>query len=105
MSSYIYVIAAKEEGPSKVGFSNNPERRLRQLQTGYPEPLAIYHTEEVDPSWVQIMEGVIHRENRHKRLTGEWFRMSVEDAILEIRHAMIRFGTEVETKAQYRKKS
>lgn len=103
MTSYIYIVGASKDGPVKIGLSVDPERRRRQLQTGYPEPLQVFHTEEVESDWVQIMEGIIHRENRHKRLKGEWFRMSVEDAILEIRHAMIRFGTEVETKAKYRK--
>lgn len=102
MSSYIYVIAASEQGPVKVGISKDPHRRLRQLQTGQAEPLRLFHTEAIEEKQALLMEKAVHADNRHKKLKGEWFAMSVEDAILEVRHAMIRHADEVERKASFK---
>lgn len=82
--SFLYVIAAKKEGPVKLGLSQDPQRRVRQLQTGSAELLTIHHTEEVSDARVKIAEGALHRMLGHKRLKGEWFNMSVEEAIAEV---------------------
>lgn len=101
MESYIYVIAVLEDGPVKIGFSKSPDKRLRQLQTGQADVLRLFHSEPIELDKVHLMEQVVHRENRHRKIKGEWFNMSVEDAILEVRHAMIRFEEEVETRSQF----
>lgn len=97
MNSYIYVIAVNIEGPVKVGISIHPEKRVRQLQTGRDDVLRVFHKEAIPRARAQLTEGIIHRENRHLRTKGEWFAMSVENAILEIKHAMIRYESEVDT--------
>jgi hypothetical protein len=84
--SFLYVIAAKKEGPVKLGLSQDPARRVRQLQTGSAELLQIHHTEEVPDDRVRIAESALHQMLGHKRLKGEWFRMSVEEAIAEVIH-------------------
>lgn len=97
MTSYIYVIASSPDGPSKIGISIHPEKRVRQLQTGRDDVLRLFHKEAIPRERAQLMEGVIHRENRHLRTKGEWFAMSVQDAMMEIKHAMIRYESEVDT--------
>ncbi len=97
MTSYIYAIASSPDGPTKIGISIHPEKRVRQLQTGRDDALKLFHKEPVPRSRAQLMEGVIHRENRHRRLKGEWFSISVEQAIQEIKHCMIRHESEVDT--------
>lgn len=90
--SFVYVIAAGPDGPVKVGFSGDPERRLRQLQTGHPERLRIYHRQTFDPVRAPLMEKLIHRLMAPSRCQGEWFRYSVEDAIAEVEFSLIRYG-------------
>ncbi len=89
METFLYVIAASPEGPCKLGRSNDPERRLRQLQTGHSEYLRLYYREAVDASEVSAMERAVHKVIAFKRMKGEWFRITVEDAIAEIKHAIM----------------
>jgi hypothetical protein len=90
---YIYVICEQVEGtPVKIGFSATPEKRLRQLQTGHAGKLILFHKEEVEVGKVKALERVIHKELRHKKHRGEWFNLTPEDAVVEIKHALIRYG-------------
>lgn len=84
--SFLYVIAAAKEGPVKLGLSVHPEKRVRQLQTASPVPLSIFHTEEIEDVRVKIAEKALHQLLGHKRMKGEWFDMTVEDAIAEVIH-------------------
>jgi len=90
--SYIYVICEKDQSPVKIGFSHNPEGRLKQLQTGHPSVLTLHFKEEIDDSLVKVLERIIHKENRHHRLSGEWFKLTPDEATSEIKHAIIRYG-------------
>ena len=92
-AKYIYVI--KEEDTTdivKIGFSGNPEKRLKQLQTGHPRTLELFHKEEVNPALVKPLERVIHRTLAHKRRNGEWFALTPSDAVFEIQHALMKHG-------------
>lgn len=65
----VYIVQAGEGGPVKVGFAENPHRRLSQLQAECPAPLALValfdgsrkEESEVHAAWAQY------------RLRGEWF--------------------------------
>ncbi|RYE93391.1 MAG: GIY-YIG nuclease family protein [Oxalobacteraceae bacterium] len=92
VASFIYVIAASPEGPCKVGLSKHPDKRLRQLQTGHPVRLTLHHTLAVDVQKVALLERIIHKTIGYRKTHGEWFDMSVEDAIGEVEFAMIRYG-------------
>jgi hypothetical protein len=97
MASFIYVICEGLDAEvSKIGISKNPDRRVRQLQTGHPLPLVVAHREEVDDKKVKGLERLIHRQLTHLRLKGEWFSLSPADAILEVKHALIRYGDQEE---------
>lgn len=91
MSTYIYVIAARLEGPVKIGFSANPERRLRQLQTGHAEALILHHTQAFEPKRAKLIERIIHKTIKHLRCHGEWFNIDVRTAIAEVTFALIRY--------------
>lgn len=82
--SFLYVIASHPSGPVKLGLSRHPEKRVRQLQTGCSEPLSIFHIEEVEEDRVKIAEKALHRLLNHKRVRGEWFDLSVEEAVSEV---------------------
>ena len=58
---YIYVIGP-EDGPQKIGITNNLKHRLKAIQTGNPEKLYVHHFEEVDPKKVRKLEKKIHSE-------------------------------------------
>ncbi|MDB2481769.1 GIY-YIG nuclease family protein [bacterium] len=72
MARDLYIIQSSNNGAFKVGISKNPERRLRQLQTGSPYKLKM----------VLVLKGKSHLESTlHERLKsfrlgnfkGEWF--------------------------------
>lgn len=87
---FIYVIASREEGPCKIGFAKSPESRLRQLQTGHPERLTLWFTQEIKHENVRRVEKIIHESVKFDRSTGEWFRIDVAAAIAEVTFAAIR---------------
>ena len=73
----IYFIKNIVTGNIKIGFSENPRKRLRDLQTGSAEKLVLIKTIEGN----QELEQQLHENFSHCRLDGEWF--SPADEILE----------------------
>lgn len=78
MSFYVYFIQPKKKGnqPVKIGYSNNPDDRLRALQTANWEKLKVsllmpFETEAL----AREAERTFHylARKKHKRLSGEWF--------------------------------
>lgn len=69
--SYIYVIANLEFKVCKIGFSNNVQSRLVQIQTGCPFPLEVY---KVFKGTMQ-QEKRIHQKYKQFRMNGEWFKL------------------------------
>lgn len=90
--SFLYIIASSSEGPVKLGFSADPQKRLKQLQTGSALVLSLHHVEEVDSARVKIAERALHKLLGHKRLKGEWFNLSVEEAVFEVVHVRMCEG-------------
>lgn len=66
----------KGDRPVKIGFSKDPQERLKSLQTGHPHKLkvslSLLFECERD---ARVMEGTMHRlaKAKHQALTGEWF--------------------------------
>lgn len=94
--AYLYVIAASPDGPVKLGYSDRPERRMRALQTGRPDRLSLYHQEPVSATQARRYEQRLHRDLNHIRTGGEWFAMTTEQAIAEVRFTLIEYGLELE---------
>lgn len=90
---FVYAIASSDK-TVKIGYSADPERRLRQLQTGHERRLALIHTEKVEPDRAPVLERLIHDANRHLRMTGEWFALTHQQAIAEIQFAVIRYDSD-----------
>lgn len=65
----IYVIVELETANCKVGYSRNPDKRLRELQTGNPNTLSILCTLEGD----KPDERMIHDKWKDVHMKGEWF--------------------------------
>lgn len=70
----IYLIVNRKEKFCKIGYSNNPEARLMQIQTGNPYPLELVKVIEGDIS----KEKEIHLKFKHLALQGEWFNYTKE---------------------------
>jgi len=71
---YLYCISGGEL--CKFGFSADPPKRLRALQTGSAEVLQLVHTIAVDVDSVRLLERTLHKEFANLRVRGEWFRCS-----------------------------
>lgn len=89
--SYIYVIGG-DAPPYKIGISKDPQRRLKSLQTGHPYPLKIHHIEETDISMTKLLETTIHRHLKLHKTKGEWFDVSLENLLLDLRYVIMRYG-------------
>ena len=93
---FIYVIAPEGTGasPCKIGISTNPDRRLRQLQTGFPHRLRVHHREAVDDDKARLLERLLHRDIGHLRQSGEWFDIAVDEAIGHVKFTVIHYHDE-----------
>lgn len=94
-SHFLYVIAAETTGPVKIGISNDPDKRLRQLQTGHVASLSLHHAEPIAAHKVKTMERLLHRDMAHRRVRGEWFGMTVDEARRQIAFTIMRYDDEI----------
>ena len=78
----------------KIGISQRPEKRLKQLQTAQPQRLELKHTAEVVVRHAKLLEQFAHAQIGHRRLVGEWFDLSVANAILEVQYCIIRWESD-----------
>jgi hypothetical protein len=93
--SNMYVISSAnhDNGPVKIGISNKPENRLKQLQTGYPEKICVKYIEPLsDKVEARSLENKLHKDMKHYRAYGEWFNMSVKEAIAFVQFTVIEYG-------------
>ncbi len=75
----IYLIKNSEESHYKIGVSNNPMKRLSQLQTGCPSELILLETYQSEVSYE--IEKVLHRWFSHLKKEGEWFDFSIVEEV------------------------
>lgn len=61
-------------GYIKIGWSKNPRKRLRHLQTGLPGPVFVLR---FDPG-PKALERALHDGWSHRRAHGEWFRVDLD---------------------------
>jgi uncharacterized membrane protein YccC len=70
----IYAIRRGQCGPIKIGMSNEPQTRLRNLQTAVAEQLHLLAVIDGD----EQVERDLHRRFEKYRLHGEWFSPNPE---------------------------
>lgn len=76
----VYIITCRDLGVAKIGYSNDPLRRVQLLQTGSPAPITL---EAVIPACEQN-ERELHGAFSDSRAHGEWFKIcSKIDALVE----------------------
>lgn len=77
---YIYVIG-RTEGPVKIGVSRRPNERLNDLQGGCPFKLTVLHLfAEQNRNHALAHEQWFKDHHVDRRLVGEWFNMTADDA-------------------------
>ncbi len=86
----IYLIYCKNIHLYKIGISINPEKRIKQLQTGTPYELSIISI--YDSKYPFKVEKILHNTFLSKKipdsfqydfewLTGEWFNLSINNVL------------------------
>jgi len=76
--AYVYVISAGEMH-QKIGITTNINTRVATLQTAHYHQLTLLHFVENEcAAWI---EARCHELLKHRRLRGEWFFMTREEAV------------------------
>lgn len=79
-TGFVYFIQKSNiEGPVKIGYSVNPESRLKQLQTSHDENLYLLKSIPGNSS----LEKQYHGKYQESRINGEWFK-STEELMVDI---------------------
>lgn len=78
MSAFVYVISASEF-MQKIGIADDPRGRLIAMQTGCPLKLSLALTYETRDAF--LIEQRAHKLFADHRIRGEWFAVSVLEAL------------------------
>lgn len=82
MPYYVYVISDGEF--VKIGYSKNPKKRLKAVQSGNPRQLKLVAKREVSGRRkAKALEKSLHKQYGCYRKSGEWFCGSVLNELLE----------------------
>jgi hypothetical protein len=73
----IYLIKSIKYGCYKIGVSKNPDKRLKQLQTGNPSELELLCVYDSEIAFK--IEKVLHNTFNINKEHGEWFDLSIKD--------------------------
>lgn len=84
---FVYVIGAPD-GPQKIGIAGDPKKRLMAIQTGSHAPVAIALSVEASDGGAEHVENYAHWLLRDARLSGEWFRVTPEQATKAVTEAV-----------------
>lgn len=76
---HIYIIQLGDTDIYKIGFSKDPDKRIKQLQSKCPIPLKIIYTNFGHD--YEFVEKYLHYQYREQRVKGEWFQLSTEDIV------------------------
>lgn len=88
---YLYVICDDYNDLCKIGYSEDPDRRVAELNVGNPHQLRVAHRVRVDDDRVRLLESKIHFELGPYRERGEWFRVTPHRAAGMLDFCIIRW--------------
>lgn len=80
MSKSLYLIT--DGNALKIGISDHPSKRLKQLQTGHPKPLKLLFSIETEKA--RSIEAHLHKILSHSRSyhAREWFVLGTIDWLI-----------------------
>jgi hypothetical protein len=90
-AAFVYVISG-EHGRQKIGSSDNPRQRIKDLQTGSPYPLKFEFIGETENLGGGAIEVEAHFMLNQHRAEGEWFVVPSDVAITAVMAAAHRLG-------------
>lgn len=94
MSTYIYVISDGDSWRCKIGVAQDPEKRLRQLQTGNASRLHLVHASACKSRKVaEVGESLCHEFLSDSNIRGEWFTVNPELASLLVTSSVMMPGS------------
>lgn len=99
MPEYLYVLRCGDY--MKVGRSNFPHRRARQIAAGNPYEVELVYQAEVRDPGIALAEETAHRRLAEHHHRGEWFSCPAEIAVREVDGAIAEVVAVV--KARYSK--
>lgn len=90
----LYIIGKSLNGPFKVGYSVDPEKRLSNMNISFHSKeeklklIATAHGEEDSTSAMapiddKVAEAIMHQHFKDCRLEGEWFEFDLDDLPIE----------------------
>lgn len=71
IAGYVYWIEDTDKNLIKIGCSNNPDRRLRELRNEFGAQLDIVYT--IESAHMYLHEHMAHQLFSSRRVHGEWF--------------------------------
>jgi len=87
---FVYIICEDiENGPTKIGISKSPQKRVSTLQTGNYRKLIIY--EKMKCENMITFEKFLHKQFESFHLSGEWFDIKPNDASNSIKKYLEMF--------------
>lgn len=85
---YVYVFSAGDR--FKIGRSQDPESRLRSLESGSPYDIKLEHVSEGLSRWKAVgAERAAHIILEHYRVRGEWFKADKRTILIWVDAAVI----------------
>jgi predicted GIY-YIG superfamily endonuclease len=79
-ASHVYAIAS-ENNAVKIGRARQPVKRMAHFQTGHYQQLTLaYSQPSTDDSQASLIERFVHHLLREKRMAGEWFAVTPDEA-------------------------
>jgi site-specific recombinase XerD len=82
---FVYVICENQEsGPTKIGLSNSPSKRMPALQTGNPRKLKMVAKFKCEN--MTSFERLMHRHFAKRHLNGEWFDVAPNEAVEAVKN-------------------
>lgn len=79
----LYVVGCHGH-PVKIGLTQNLDKRIAALQTGFPHRLHPYLLVQVPSDKARSAERACHDKLKASRLSGEWFNVTPEQAVVVV---------------------
>ena len=74
---FLYLIRDEFTGYIKIGISLNPNKRIKQLQTGNSNELTLIYS--IQTEYYIKLESTLHRHYKHLNIHNEWFDLTINE--------------------------